>query len=43
MNIIANEMITHPKEIEALYNEIIPEETKKHINMRNGKKTKKGK
>ncbi len=38
LNIIANEMITKPKEIENLYDEIIPEETKKHINARDGKK-----
>lgn len=39
LNIIANEMITKPKEIETLYEEVIPEETKKHITVRDGKKT----
>ena len=34
LNIIANEMITKPKEIEALYEDVIPEETKEHINNR---------
>ncbi|MCD6265467.1 MAG: DUF4145 domain-containing protein [Deltaproteobacteria bacterium] len=38
LNIIANEMITKPKEIATLYEEIIPEETKKHIDTRDGKK-----
>ena len=38
LNIIANEMITKPKEIETLYEEVIPEETKKHIDTRDGKK-----
>jgi len=38
LNIIANEMITKPKEIATLYEEVIPEETKKHIDSRNGKK-----
>ncbi len=37
LNIIANEMITKPKEIETLYEEVIPEETKEHINTRDGK------
>ena len=39
LNIIANEMITKPKEIETLYEEIIPEETKRHISIRDGKNT----
>jgi len=34
LNIIANEMITKPKEIETLYQEVIPEEIKEHINNR---------
>ncbi len=38
LNIIANEMITKPKEIETLYEDVIPEETKKHINTRDGRK-----
>jgi len=37
LNIIANEMITKPKEIETLYEDVIPEETKEHINTRDGK------
>ena len=34
LNIIANEMISKPKEIEALYEDVIPEEIKEHINTR---------
>ena len=37
LNIIANEMITKPKEIETLYENVIPEETKEHINTRDGR------
>ena len=36
LNLIANEMITKPKELDFLYEEIIPEETKEHINVRDG-------
>jgi len=38
INIIANEMITKPKEIDELYEKIIPEKTKQHINNRDRKK-----
>ncbi len=34
LNFIAQELITKPKELENLYNDIIPEQTKKHINQR---------
>ena len=37
LNIIASEMITKPKEIERLYEGVIPEETKEHINIRDGR------
>jgi len=37
LNFIVDEMITKPKELELLYSDIIPEETKKHINQRDGK------
>lgn len=37
LNFIAYEMITKPKAIEALYEDVIPEETKEHINTRDGK------
>lgn len=37
LNLIAEEMITRPKEIEDLYSDVIPEETKKHIEKRDGK------
>ncbi len=37
LNIIANEMITQPKEIETLYEQVIPEETKQHISKRDKK------
>ena len=37
LNMIANEMITQPKEVETLYDEIIPEESKKHIEIRDKK------
>ena len=39
LNIIANEMITKPKEISELYNDLIPDETKEHINQRDKKET----
>ena len=38
LNMIADEMITKPKEIATLYEKQIPGETKKHINTRNRKK-----
>ncbi|MBU0654167.1 MAG: DUF4145 domain-containing protein [Gammaproteobacteria bacterium] len=34
LNYIANELITKPKELDTLYNEIIPESTRLHINQR---------
>ena len=37
LNLIAEEMITRPKEIEELYDDVIPKETKKHIEERDGK------
>ncbi len=37
LNIIADELITKEKEIDALYNDIIPEETREHINQRDGR------
>lgn len=37
LNIIADEMISRPKEIENLYDDIIPEETKGHIEKRDKK------
>lgn len=37
LNFIANEMITKPKEIESLYDTIIPENTQKHIKERDNK------
>ena len=37
LNIIADEMITRPKEVENLYDDIIPEDTKKHIENRDKK------
>lgn len=36
LNFIADEMITKPKELELLYSNVIPEETKKHIKQRDG-------
>lgn len=36
LNLIANELISKPKEIESLYNDIVPKETKEHINQRDG-------
>jgi hypothetical protein len=38
LNIIADEMITKPKEIDTLYDDVVPEETKGHIAKRDGKK-----
>lgn len=37
INFIANEMITKPKELDLLYADVVPEETKNHINERDGK------
>lgn len=37
LNIIADEMITKPKEIDTLYSDVIPEETKSHIAKRDGR------
>lgn len=37
LNIISNEMITKPKEIDTLYKDVIPEKTKEHINTRDGR------
>ncbi len=34
LNIISDEMITKPKEIDTLYSDVIPEETKEHIEQR---------
>lgn len=34
LNFIADEMITKPKELELLYNDVVPESTKAHINQR---------
>ena len=36
LNFIANELITKPKELEALYNDTVPEETREHIRQRDG-------
>jgi len=36
LNFIADEMVTKPKELELLYDNVIPEETKKHIKQRDG-------
>jgi hypothetical protein len=36
LNMIADDMITKPKEMENLYNDIIPDEIKNHINDRDG-------
>lgn len=38
LNLIANELISKPKEIESLYNDIVPSVTIEHINQRDGKK-----
>ena len=37
LNFIADEMITKPKELELLYDNVIPEDTKEHIKERDGK------
>ena len=37
LNFIADEMITKPKELEKLYNDVIPEDTKEHIKLRDNK------
>ena len=37
LNIIATELITKPKEIDSLYNDVIPDETKGHIDKRDGR------
>lgn len=37
VNIIADEIITKPKEVDNLYGDIVPEETKDHINKRDSK------
>ena len=37
LNFIADEMITKPKELDLLYADVVPEETKEHINERDGK------
>jgi hypothetical protein len=37
LNIIADELITKEKEMDALYNNIIPEETRAHIDQRDGR------
>jgi len=37
LNMIADEMITKPKEIDTLYDNVVPEETKNHIAKRDGK------
>jgi len=37
LNIIADEMITKPREIDTLYGDVVPEETKSHIAKRDGK------
>lgn len=36
VNLIAEEMITWPREIDELYDDVIPEQTKKHIEKRDG-------
>jgi hypothetical protein len=37
LNFIADEMITKPKELDHLYEEVVPEDTKQHITARDGK------
>ena len=37
LNFIADEMISKPKELDLLYADVVPEETQKHINERDGK------
>jgi hypothetical protein len=39
INFIANEMITKPKELDLLYTDLVPEDTKKHIEERDRKDT----
>jgi hypothetical protein len=39
LNLIAYEMITRPKEIDDLYDDLVPDETKVHISNRDGKNT----
>ena len=36
MNLIAEEMITRPKEIDSLYDDVVPDATKEHIKKRDG-------
>jgi hypothetical protein len=36
LNFIADQMITRPKELDLLYNKIIPKETQEHIKRRDG-------
>ena len=36
LNMIADDLITKPKDMEELYNDIIPEDTKGHIEQRDG-------
>ncbi|MBS4068685.1 DUF4145 domain-containing protein [Sulfurimonas sp. RIFOXYB12_FULL_35_9] len=37
LNMIADDMITKPREMESLYDDIIPDDTKKYINQRDGR------
>jgi hypothetical protein len=37
LNFIADEMITKPKELDLLYSDVVPDETKQHINTRDGR------
>jgi len=37
LNIVAEELITKPREIDRLYNDVIPAETREHIQVRDGK------
>lgn len=37
VNFIANELITKPRELEELYTDVVPDETKEHIKQRDGK------
>lgn len=37
LNFIADEMLSKPKELERLYGDVVPDETKQHINERDGK------
>lgn len=37
LNFIADEMLSKPKELELLYVDVVPDETKQHINERDGK------